>query len=122
MEETSEKPAKQRIKLHQKFHKEIMRWLRKAFEWSGIKTLAKTKARIKRGKYECQYCGKELGTKEFEVDHLQPCVDLDDNKEVGYDYNGIISRMFDMDNSYVICIPCHRKKTGKENSIRKKKN
>ena len=117
----TEKPSKRRVKLHQKFHKEIMRWLRKAFDWSGIKTLAKSKARIKRGVYECQYCGKEVGPKEFDVDHFSPCVDVDDNKEVGYDYNGIIERMFDMENSFVVCKPCHRIKTGKENSVRKTK-
>ena len=120
MDEISTKPAKELLKLHKKFHSEIMRWLRKAFDWSGIKTLAKSKARIRRGVYECQYCSKEIGPKQFQIDHFDPCISVDENSEVGYDYNGIVSRMFDMENSFLVCIPCHRAKTGKENSLRKK--
>ena len=98
-----------------------MRWLRQAYKWSGIQTLARGTARIKRGIYECQYCGDEVGPKEIEIDHLNPCVAIDENKENGYDYNGIIERMFDTENSFVTCKPCHRKKTGRENAERKRK-
>lgn len=98
-----------------------MRWLRQAYKWSGIQTLAKADSRVKRGRYECKYCGDEIGLQEFEIDHENPCVEIYENKETGYDYNGIIERMFDPENSQVLCKPCHRKKTGRENAERKRK-
>ena len=119
MSET-ENPSKMRLNLHQKHHKEIMRWMRQAFKWSGLITECKAKHRLKRGVYECGYCGDELGAKDFQIDHENPCVALDENHITGYNYTGIVKRMFDSNNLVLTCKPCHRVKTGQENSFRKK--
>ena len=120
MDDQSVKPAKQRIKLHKKFHNEVMKWLRKSFSWSGIKTMVKARARIKRGVYGCEYCGKEVGPKQFDIDHFLPIIDVKDNWTTGYSYSEIVERLFDMENVFLVCFPCHTTKTGKENSERKK--
>ena len=97
-----------------------MRWMRQAFKWSGLITGCKAAHRVKRGLYNCGYCGNEVKNGEFDIDHEDPVISVDENILTGYDYNSVIERMFDADNLVLSCHPCHRKKTGSENSKRRK--
>ena len=110
---------KKRLKLPNKVHLLIMRFLRKAFSWSGLMTEPYTKQRVSRGIYQCEKCGLEGKKREFHLDHIDPCVDVEDNPNIGYDYHGIINRMFNKDNLMVLCKGCHYIKTGEENKVRR---
>lgn len=56
----------------------------------------------------CRNCGKKLSSHKMTVDHIIPV------SEPGVD-------PFDMLNWQVLCLPCHREKTHKENLARHKK-
>ena len=109
---------KRRITLPRKIHDLIMRFLRKAFSWSGLMTPVYTRQRVIRGVYKCEKCGLEGKKREFHIDHIEPCVDVDDNPNAGYDYHGIIKRLFNEDNLMLLCKGCHGIKTGGENKER----
>lgn len=102
-------------------------------EWPGNK-LVYDEARIERGLYKCQICGKldklkskDRKTKElvpnFHKDHIEPIVPLDgkikrkdDLKRI--DWNIWIDRCF-LGKQQLICVNCHETKTELENEMRK---
>ena len=67
-------------------------------------------------KYRCAECAKSFGSKEVQVDHIQPVVPLD--REIK-DWNEYMSRLFcSSDNLQVLCKPCHKDKCNEETKIR----
>lgn len=55
----------------------------------------------------CQQCGAKIGLKSWEADHIVRLKDGGKNRE---------------SNLQVLCVPCHREKTGQENKLQAKAN
>ena len=94
----------------------IVSALRKqSLRWKPINEIKK-KARICRGKYKCELCGKLVSTKDGAVDHINPVVPI-----TGFDgWDTFINNMFcEEDGLQFICNDCHDIKTKKENEQRK---
>lgn len=62
--------------------------------------------------YLCAICGDDFPASQVQVDHIVPVVD----PEKGFkDWNTFIRRLFcEASNLQVVCKPCHKKKTKKE--------
>ena len=75
-----------------------------------------TDARQSRGKYLCNKCKEIVGTKEFQIGHKEPVVPV-----TGWDsWDGFISRLFcPKSKLQLLCKPCHKAKSKKENGDRK---
>lgn len=88
------------------------------FAWSRWpqKVEVKRSARVARNKYECAHCGELFGTREVQVDHIEPRV----NPLTGWvSFDEYIERsLVDVDTLQVLCIPCHQKKSTSENKMR----
>jgi 5-methylcytosine-specific restriction endonuclease McrA len=91
--------------------------------WAPISSV-KTKARTRRGFYECAICKEEVpyttkdGRKRVQnvvVDHIEPIV----NPETGFTtWDDVINRMFcEEDNLQVVCKQCHDEKSAEEKRI-----
>jgi 5-methylcytosine-specific restriction endonuclease McrA len=80
------------------------------------------KVNIKSGRlakhYTCAHCKEEYPSKDVEVDHISPVVDV----ETGFiDWNTFIDRLFcPKENLQVLCKVCHRQKTKEERGVRTK--
>ena len=70
--------------------------------------------------YLCAICKGEFPAKDVQIDHISPVVD----PEQGFiSWDVFIERLFcDADNMQTICKPCHKIKSKKESSGRKKSN
>ena len=66
------------------------------------------KRKWKRGK-KCANCGERKKSSEMTVDHIIPL----------YEFNG---SPYDTKNWQVLCLPCHREKTTRENRERLERN
>jgi hypothetical protein len=102
-----------------KFNKQawIIGALRRASYRYPPRYTAKLEARRERGKYECSSCHQLYGPKQVQLDHRNPVVDPTKGFTGWQDY---IERMFaDFGEWDVMCKPCHKIKTSKENAIRK---
>lgn len=86
-----------------------------SYRWKP-RTEVKRKARVRRGVYKCKKCKGEFGNRQVVVDHLNPVVPV-----TGWtNWDDIIARMFcKVSGLQVLCRPCHKKKTDKENKKRK---
>jgi len=75
------------------------------------------KARIARGMYQCAVCSKIVSTKEIKIDHIEPVVPIN-----GFtNWDDLISRLFCEESGLqAICKDCHKIKTDKENSDRRR--
>jgi hypothetical protein len=95
----------------------IIATLRRAsYRWQP-RNEAMKRARIKRGWYKCEMCGKDIRKKEMALDHKLPIVPV-----TGWDnYDGFIERLFcNVDGFQVICKEtCHHIKTQSENALRR---
>ena len=67
--------------------------------------------------FKCRECAELFGTKEVQVDHIDPVVSV----ERGFtDWNDYIDRLFcSVDNLQVLCKPCHKVKSKIENATRR---
>lgn len=67
--------------------------------------------------YGCKNCGHEFPASDVEVNHKEPVIPLS-----GFDsWDNVIKRMFcEEDGLEVLCKPCHKEVTKKENEERKK--
>lgn len=96
------------------FAKGAMR--RASLMWPPISECRK-RARKERGKYECASCKGLFGTKEVQVDHIHPVIDIIKGWE-GWDV--YIERLFcDVENLACLCKNCHEVKTAAEVHMRK---
>jgi len=103
------------------------KWILSQFVISGLRRLsykipsrsiALTRARVKRGWYKCELCGKLVKKSAISVDHKLPIVPIS-----GWDsFDGYIERLFcNPEDLQIICKdPCHSSKTKLENSARRK--
>lgn len=91
--------------------------LRQIFSWWPAKK--EVLMRQKRGsKYECEGCHKVFDRNKVQVEHIRPAVDPVEGF-VGYDI--YINRLFcGLDNLQIMCKPCHKTKSNKENTVRRK--
>lgn len=91
-------------------------------KYDAVKAAETTKKINKKTKrlaqhYKCNGCNKEFTRKDIEVDHISPVV-LDEF----IDWNTYIERLFcEQENLQVLCKPCHKKKSLKENNAGKKR-
>ena len=93
----------------------IQQLRRISVRWPEV-TKAKARARISRGVYECALCKEEFGVKHIQVDHRNPVVD----PYTGFTgWDNFIKRLFvDAEDLQILCKPCHKTKTAKENASR----
>ena len=103
------------------------RWILSQFVISGLRRMsykvpmraaALSRARIKRGWYKCEVCGKIIKKSAIAIDHKLPIVPVN-----GWDnFDGYIKRLFCLPGEIqVICrTPCHLEKTKAETKERKK--
>lgn len=65
--------------------------------------------------YKCNVCHEDFPQKEVEVNHITPVVPTS-----GFDsWDGVVERLFcETDGLEVVCKPCHRSITNKENKER----
>lgn len=69
--------------------------------------------------YTCEICNNEFSSKEIEVDHIQPVIDIDKTRS-DYTIQEIFDRInCDISNLQLICKKCHEDKTKKEKQDRK---
>jgi 5-methylcytosine-specific restriction endonuclease McrA len=66
--------------------------------------------------YKCNACNNDFPAKEVEVNHITPVIPLS-----GFDsWDGVIKRIFcEKDGLELLCKPCHKLVTKKENDERK---
>jgi 5-methylcytosine-specific restriction endonuclease McrA len=78
-------------------------------------------ARVGRNQYKCKKCLRLFTRKEIRIDHIIPIVPVS-----GWDtWDGLINRLFcSREGLQILCNPCHKIKTKKENTKRRelKKN
>ncbi len=96
---------------------EIRARMRQLFIWySESFTLAKNKAKISYGLYQCESCGAMV--KDIEIDHIDPVVPID-VKTSDLSLDEYYSNLFcDPENLQAICNNCHTTKTDLENKAR----
>lgn len=92
--------------------------IRKIWLWSPMRRNAIKKAEVQGGLRKCNICGKKELKENTQVDHVFPCVPT-----TGWDsWDGYIKRSLDPEvEVQVLCKPCHKQKSNKENATRKKK-
>lgn len=97
------------------FYEWLTRRLRRISLYWPERTKALAKARIERGKYLCAKCKGIFSRKEVHVDHIKPIVEFDGFK----DWDQYISSLFcSAKKLQILCKPCHKEKTNKENKKR----
>lgn len=76
----------------------------------------KKRARIARGLYRCEACKTVLRNGEYQLDHIIPII----NPTRGFvSWDDYIGKLFvGADGLQLLCIPCHKTKTNKENERR----
>lgn len=115
----------------------VMSWIRQMSRWWKPKQEAISRARVWRGQYKCEECGKVwpasipplLGKKRkrknIQADHIESVVPINWWKNgsslfLSYNWNEIMERMFVWPKDFqAICWECHSKKTKGENSKRR---
>lgn len=96
--------------------------LRKISQWSEAVRNTRTKARVKRGLYKCESCGKFC--KKVDVDHIEAVGPTPGSRVApeGYTWDEFINRLFcGEDNLQALCKQCHKSKTKKGRGDGKKK-
>lgn len=85
----------------------------KSMHWKPIGEVKK-KARVSRGLYRCNDCGKLF--KKVVIDHICPVVDY-----CGFtNFDDYVNRLYcEEENLQALCENCHKKKTETEKQIRK---
>lgn len=88
-----------------------------SYRWRARSEVQK-KARVSRGMYTCNICKKVYPKKDTQMDHKIPVVD----PAKGFTtFDDFINRLFVPESGWqVVCKTCHKDKTDKENSKRKR--
>ena len=118
----------------------IMSAIRQLSRWWRPKNEAIARARVGRGKYKCEECGKigpaslpplpwkKRKRKNIQADHIEPVVPIegwkdDNNLFLNYNWNEVLERMFvPAEGFQAICWECHsweKWKTKQENKKRR---
>lgn len=100
------------------FHKWMINGLRRlSYRWPG-RYDAKKDARVMRNCYKCAKCKQLFTNKEVQLDHIRPVIPTGRGFTTWDTY---IKRLFvDKEGYQVMCKPCHKDKTTRENARRKK--
>lgn len=93
----------------------IISILRRASLRWGARFNAINNSRVERGKYKCSKCKKLFKRPETQVDHTIPVIPI-----TGFDsWDELIPRLFCSEKGFkVMCKPCHKAKSTKENKLR----
>jgi len=96
----------------------IQQLRRISYKWPE-RTKAKNRGRIERGLYRCNTCKQVFTSAAIQLDHIEPVID----PGKGFDgWDAYINRLFgDAEGLQVLCRPCHKTKTNKENAKRRLK-
>lgn len=90
--------------------------LRRASYRSPTRSFVLKEARVARNSYRCKACGGLFVRRDVAVDHIEPVVRT--TGWVGFD--DFIQRLFcPIGGLQVLCKPCHKEKTQKENAERR---
>ena len=97
----------------------VMSALRRISLWWPERTKAKQAARVSRGISRCAICGKKFRSKDMQVDHIIPVINVS-----GFNgYDGPIKRLLCYAEEFqVLCRNCHKEKTNQEKQKRRKKD
>lgn len=89
---------------------------RASYRWPPRSETMK-EARLKRNTYLCALCKKTFGRKHIQLDHISPVI----NPKKGWQgWDEFIKRLFvDKSGWQVVCKPCHKEKSNKENEVRR---
>jgi|SRR5271165_5004903 len=99
------------------FIKNILR--RGFYKWPA-RGEALRNARKERGVYVCESCKGEFSSKDVQVDHHEPVVELDNDPSKPMNWTKYIKRLYcDASNLKILCRPCHKSKTYLETQFRK---
>jgi 5-methylcytosine-specific restriction endonuclease McrA len=110
-------------KLKQWFNKSRLRSaIRREWLYSTLRKEALARARIDRGKYKCESCGKVVGNKDIEVNH-RVTVTPPQGLNTGADWGEFIHRLLfcGLENLETICSGCHSVITAKEREEKAKR-
>lgn len=95
----------------------ILQAVRKDSSRWGAWQVVESNARVSRGVYLCAACGKHVGRKERQRDHIEPFIDVRKGFE-SWDTN--LRRLFmEPGLGQIICKPCHKEKSKNENAERR---
>ena len=104
----------------------ILNGLRRAFSRSQyarrLREAAKVSQKGPRGGklYRCILCNEVFNSSKINLDHVSPVVAIG-KKYTDYTWDELVTRLWcSEDNLQVLCTDCHKKKTKKEASLRKK--
>lgn len=88
---------------------------RLSYMWPN-RNLAKSIARVERGRYQCNSCKQIFGPKEIHMDHILPVVPVEGFQDLG---NFVESLFCKVEGFQALCSVCHDQKTLAENLQRK---
>lgn len=97
----------------------IFKSLRRIFAWYPARKEVREEAdNLKIGLYLCAVCGSHFAKNQVAVDHIQPVID----PKLGFQgWDVYVHRLFCLkENLQLVCKGCHKKKTNKENALRRK--
>ena len=101
-----------KTKLNPRTRTYIVANLRKIWKWSSERTEVRKRARISRGSYKCEQCGRI--TDKLDVDHIVPVGVSPGSKNdaEGRTWDDYIAALFcDVSNLQGLCLNCHKAKT-----------
>lgn len=99
-------------------HQFVKNTLRRAsYRWPW-RNIAVKRAWIERGKYICENCKEIVASKDKQLDHTLPVVDI----KMGFEgWDKYCERLFTNASGFqVLCLVCHEKKTREENEARRR--
>ena len=97
----------------------IIAALKKIWKWDPERKKALNRVMLFNGNYNCEECGGRFERKGVQVDHTNPVVVPGEGIK---SWDKYISRLFVKSKLLqVLCKPCHKKKSNKENAERRKK-
>lgn len=94
----------------------VIRAIRRINSWDKAGAEALKLSRIDKGVYVCAHCEKPFGGKDVRKDHIVPIEAV-----TGWDgWDALFERAWCGVKGYqILCVPCHKVKTQKENSLRR---
>jgi 5-methylcytosine-specific restriction endonuclease McrA len=91
---------------------------RASYRWAPRNEAIKA-ARVARGLYKCAGCGSIVPNKEKELDHVESVIRTDGDRQ---SLGEFAARLFAPRSGWqILCIPCHRVKSERENQSRRRK-
>lgn len=90
--------------------------LRRASRYWWAFSEAESRGRVSRGLYLCASCQETFKRKDVQIDHVNPVVSTNGTTN---DLNTYVETLFcEPENLQLLCIPCHKTKSGAEQTLR----